>query len=214
MTPYSALSPWAPSIKLMSGQTVRYATPSWSWSVSPPPPDASSCAVAPCCPGPPCHWPARFRPRRQHGAGAEPRVHARGLGGGRLSLAVSGRHRPQDPTSPTELAGWLLQLYEPLRAPFVMTDLTSAEAIKVASNVFLAAKITYANERASLCAAAGADAQAVVDGMGLDRRIGRAFLSPGPGFGGSCFPSQSHAARSRGEARDTNAADGRHRCFE
>jgi UDPglucose 6-dehydrogenase len=85
------------------------------------------------------------------------------------------------------------RLYESLDAPTVVTDLTSAEMIKVASNVYLAAKITFANEIARLAAATGADAAAVVDGMGLDRRIGRAFLSPGPGFGGSCFPSQARA---------------------
>ena len=75
----------------------------------------------------------------------------------------------------------------------MVTDLTSAETIKVASNVFLAAKITFANEISRLTAAAGADAGAVVDGMGLDGRIVRHFLSPGPGFGGSCFPSQARA---------------------
>ena len=79
------------------------------------------------------------------------------------------------------------------RRPCSLTDLTSAETIKVASNVFLAAKITFANEISRLAAATGADAQAVVDGMGLDKRIGRSFLSPGPGFGGSCFPSQARA---------------------
>jgi UDPglucose 6-dehydrogenase len=93
----------------------------------------------------------------------------------------------------------LRRLYEPLEAPIVVTDLTSAEAIKVASNVFLAAKITFANELARLCAALGADVDAVVDGMGLDVRIGRRFLSPGPGFGGSCFPSQARALPSLAE---------------
>lgn len=87
----------------------------------------------------------------------------------------------------------LRHLYEPLEAPFVVADLTSAETIKVASNVFLAAKISYANELARLCAATGADIGAVVDGIGLDRRIGRNFLSPGPGYGGSCLPSQARA---------------------
>ena len=87
----------------------------------------------------------------------------------------------------------LRALYAPLEAPIVVTDLTSAETIKLASNVFLAAKITFANELARLCAATGADVAAVVDGMGLDKRIGRSFLSPGPGFGGSCFPSQARA---------------------
>jgi UDPglucose 6-dehydrogenase len=91
------------------------------------------------------------------------------------------------------LATSLRAVYAPLEAPVVVTDLTSAETIKVASNVFLAAKITFANEISRLAAAAGADAAAVVDGMGLDKRIARSFLSPGPGFGGSCFPSQARA---------------------
>jgi UDPglucose 6-dehydrogenase len=87
----------------------------------------------------------------------------------------------------------LHELYTPMEKPILDTDLTSAETIKIASNVFLAAKISFANELARLCAATGADVHAVVDGMGLDLRIGRAFLSPGPGFGGSCFPSQVRA---------------------
>jgi UDPglucose 6-dehydrogenase len=99
----------------------------------------------------------------------------------------------EDPTAPSRLLDDLRRLYAPLEAPYVVTDLTSAEAIKVASNVFLATKISFANEIARLAAAMGADVQAVVDGMGLDKRIGRGFLSPGPGFGGSCFPSQSRA---------------------
>jgi UDPglucose 6-dehydrogenase len=91
------------------------------------------------------------------------------------------------------LVASLTELYSPLSAPLVITDPTSAEAIKVASNVFLAAKITYANELARLCAAVGADVQAVVDGLGMDKRIGRSFLSPGPGYGGSCLPAQARA---------------------
>jgi UDPglucose 6-dehydrogenase len=98
----------------------------------------------------------------------------------------------EDPRA-AALAEALRAVYEPLDAPVVVTDLTSAETIKVASNVFLAAKITFANEISRLTAATGADAQAVVDGMGLDSRIVRSFLSPGPGFGGSCFPSQARA---------------------
>ena len=85
------------------------------------------------------------------------------------------------------------RVYGPLAAPTLVTDLTSAETIKLASNVFLAAKITFANELSRLCAATGADVSAVVDGMGMDGRIVRNFLSPGPGFGGSCFPSQARA---------------------
>jgi UDPglucose 6-dehydrogenase len=87
----------------------------------------------------------------------------------------------------------LRRIYEPLEAQIMVTDLTSAEMIKLASNVFLAAKITFANELARICASNGASVAAVVDGMGLDRRIGRAFLSPGPGYGGSCFPAQARA---------------------
>jgi UDPglucose 6-dehydrogenase len=100
------------------------------------------------------------------------------------------------------LAESLRRVYAPLEAPVLVTDLTSAETIKLASNVFLATKITFANELARLCAATGANVAAVVDGMGMDARIGRSFLSPGPGFGGSCFPSQARAlpelARDRG----------------
>lgn len=99
----------------------------------------------------------------------------------------------REPDGQSSVAQLLSQLYEPFGAPIIVTDLTSAETIKVASNVFLAAKITFANELARLSAATGADVQAVVDGMGLDKRIGRQFLSPGPGFGGSCFPSQARA---------------------
>jgi UDPglucose 6-dehydrogenase len=99
----------------------------------------------------------------------------------------------EDPTAGGSLADDLRALYTPLEAPIVVTDLTSAETIKIASNVFLAAKVAFANEIARLCAATGADVGAVVDGMGLDKRIGRSFLSPGPGFGGSCFPSQARA---------------------
>ena len=108
----------------------------------------------------------------------------------RIVIGVDGH---DDGAAGSALVDALRRLYGPLEAPVVVTDLTSAETIKVASNVFLAAKITFANEIARLAAATGADAQAVVDGMGLDRRIGRGFLSPGPGFGGSCFPSQARA---------------------
>lgn len=99
----------------------------------------------------------------------------------------------KDPSAASHVLDDLRRLYAPLDARVVVTDLTSAEAIKVASNVFLATKISFANELARLAAALGADVQAVVDGMGLDKRIGRSFLSPGPGFGGSCFPSQARA---------------------
>lgn len=117
----------------------------------------------------------------------------------RVVIGVDGH---DDGAAGSELAEALQHVYAPLDAPVMVTDLTSAETIKLASNVFLAAKITFANELSRLAAATGADAAAVVDGMGMDRRIGRAFLSPGPGFGGSCFPSQARAlpelARSHG----------------
>ena len=106
----------------------------------------------------------------------------------------------EDPAA--ALVAALRRMYDPLHAPILVTDLTSAEMIKVASNVFLAAKITFANELARVSVATGADPGAVVEGLGLDQRIGRAFLSPGPGFGGSCLPSQARAlpelARSAG----------------
>jgi UDPglucose 6-dehydrogenase len=115
----------------------------------------------------------------------------------RVVIGVSDPHTDAAAAGPApgndSLATDLRRLYAPLGAPIVVTDLTSAETIKLASNVFLAAKITFANELARLCAATGADVSAVVDGMGMDRRIGRSFLSPGPGFGGSCFPSQARA---------------------
>jgi UDPglucose 6-dehydrogenase len=91
------------------------------------------------------------------------------------------------------LAQMVGRLYEGVPAPVIVTDLTTSETIKVASNVFLATKIAFANELARLCAAAGADVHTVVDAMGRDPRIGRAFLSPGPGFGGACLPSQARA---------------------
>lgn len=82
-------------------------------------------------------------------------------------------------------------LYRPLyliETPFVVTDIPTAEMIKYASNAFLATKISFINEMATLCERVGADVQVVAKGMGLDQRIGAKFLHAGPGFGGSCFP--------------------------
>lgn len=90
----------------------------------------------------------------------------------------------------------LRELYRPINlieAPILVTDLESAELIKYASNAFLATKISFINEMSQLCEAVGADVHAVAKGMGLDGRIGKKFLHPGPGYGGSCFPKDTLA---------------------
>jgi UDPglucose 6-dehydrogenase len=84
-------------------------------------------------------------------------------------------------------------LYEPLGAPVIITDPASSETIKYACNAFLAAKVSFVNAIANLCAAVGADAVDVIRGMSFDRRIGADHLSPGPGWGGSCFPKDTAA---------------------
>jgi UDPglucose 6-dehydrogenase len=90
----------------------------------------------------------------------------------------------------------LRDLYRPINlieAPILSTDLESAELIKYASNAFLATKISFINDMSVLCEEVGADVHAVAKGMGLDGRIGRKFLHPGPGYGGSCFPKDTQA---------------------
>jgi UDPglucose 6-dehydrogenase len=87
----------------------------------------------------------------------------------------------------------LREVFEPFKAPILSTDIKSAELIKHASNSFLALKISYANALSALCDLAGADVQMVTRGMGMDRRIGLAFLNPGIGYGGSCFPKDVSA---------------------
>ena len=98
---------------------------------------------------------------------------------------------------------FMKDLYDPLllaNIPCVFTNITSAETIKYASNAFLATKLSFINEIANLCDKTGADVFDVALGMGLDKRIGQAFLKPGPGFGGSCFPKDCHALCKIGDA--------------
>ena len=88
----------------------------------------------------------------------------------------------------------VVELYAPLDAPLVRTDIASAEMIKLAANAFLATKISFINEIANVCEETGADVIEVARGMGLDHRIGRIF-QPGIGYGGSCFPKDVSALK-------------------
>lgn len=94
----------------------------------------------------------------------------------------------------------LLDLYRPFegKTKFLLVSRKSSETIKYASNAFLAMKIHYINEMADFCEKAGADIREVARGMGLDSRIGRKFLNPGPGYGGSCFPKDTNAMAQMG----------------
>jgi UDPglucose 6-dehydrogenase len=88
------------------------------------------------------------------------------------------------------------EIYQPIErngGPIIYTSRRSSEMIKYAANVFLAMKVTFINEIADLCERIGADVLDVSHGIGLDNRIGRRFLNPGPGFGGSCFPKDTLA---------------------
>ena len=95
--------------------------------------------------------------------------------------------------------GWagdaVVELYAPLRAPVVRTDIVSAEMVKLASNAFLSTKISFINEIANVCEETGADVVEVARGMGLDERIGPKFLQAGIGYGGSCFPKDVDALK-------------------
>jgi UDPglucose 6-dehydrogenase len=114
------------------------------------------------------------------------------------------------------VAGWLeardrraaekvLELYSGIDAPTLVADARSVALIKLASNVFLAMKIAYANELARLSDSFGATASVVADGLGLDERIGRSFLDAGPGFGGSCLPEQAVALAAIADGADVPA---------
>lgn len=93
-------------------------------------------------------------------------------------------------------------LYSRLGAPTVLTDAASAEMVKYAANCFLAMKLSYVNAVAELCERLGADVADVTEGIGYDRRIGQSFLAPGPGWGGSCLPKDTHALIKVAEAVD------------
>ncbi|MFT7838535.1 UDP-glucose/GDP-mannose dehydrogenase family protein [Saccharothrix sp. BKS2] len=102
-------------------------------------------------------------------------------------------------SSGEEAARRVVGLYEGTGAPAVITGSTSAELVKYASNCFLAMKLSYVNSLAELCERVGADIADVTEGMSLDDRIGAAFLEPGPGWGGSCFPKDTRALLSAAE---------------
>ncbi|MBA7513438.1 UDP-glucose 6-dehydrogenase TuaD [subsurface metagenome] len=87
----------------------------------------------------------------------------------------------------------LLELYKPIDAPKIVTDIASAELIKHASNSYLSARISFINAISIICEKSGADILQVAEGMGLDKRIGRNFLNAGVGFGGFCFPKDIKA---------------------
>lgn len=87
----------------------------------------------------------------------------------------------------------LREIYKPLKAHIVVTDINSAEMIKHASNSFLATKVSFINAVAQICDHVGADVKKIAEGMGFDKRIGRAFLDAGIGYGGSCFPKDIDA---------------------
>jgi UDPglucose 6-dehydrogenase len=86
-------------------------------------------------------------------------------------------------------------LYESINVPVVRADVASAEMVKLASNAFLATKISFINEIANVCEETGADVSVVAEGMGLDRRIGSLFLRPGIGYSGSCLPKDVSALK-------------------
>lgn len=98
---------------------------------------------------------------------------------------------PEDVAAAEEVAA----LYRPLGGEIVMTDTASSEMIKLASNAYLATRISFINEIANVCEEVGADVGEVSRGMGLDQRIGPHFLRPGIGFGGSCFPKDVNALK-------------------
>src|SRR3954465_3350000 len=106
------------------------------------------------------------------------------------------------------------ELYAPLNAPVVRTDIPSAEMVKLAANAFLATKISFINEIANLCAVTGADVTEVARGIGLDERIGPKFLQAGIGFGGSCLVGEETVLARRAGRTSITRLDDLHERFE
>ena len=119
----------------------------------------------------------------------------------RPNRVVTGWLEPRDRPA----ANAVIDLYAPLGAPSMVADARSVALIKLGSNVFLGTKISFANEMARVAEATGADIESVIAGIGLDGRIGTAFLKPGPGFGGSCLPEQAIAIALETAALDVEA---------
>ena len=99
----------------------------------------------------------------------------------------------------------LARLYAPIKTDKIRTDLRSAEMIKYASNTFLATKISYANEVANICVSLGIDSEVVLKAAGMDPRIGKLFLKPGLGFGGSCLPKDVKALKDLSKSKGYNS---------
>jgi UDPglucose 6-dehydrogenase len=97
------------------------------------------------------------------------------------------------------------ELYEPLDAPFVTTDVRTSEMIKYAANAFLATKVSFMNEIANICELVNVDVKSVARGIGFDHRIGAQFMSPGIGYGGSCFPKDLRALERTAHGRNYEA---------
>jgi UDPglucose 6-dehydrogenase len=114
---------------------------------------------------------------------------------------VTGWLEPRDVAAAESILG----LYAPLGAPSLVADARSVALIKLGSNVYLGMKVSFANELARLADAIGADVDEVITGIGLDNRIGTAFLRPGPGIGGSCLPEQAVAIARQTEALGLDA---------
>jgi len=119
----------------------------------------------------------------------------------RPNRVVTGWLEPRD----AEAAQAVLDLYAPLGAPALVADARSVALIKLGSNVFLGMKISFANELARVADATGANVDEVIAGIGLDGRIGTAFMQPGPGVGGSCLPEQAVAIALETVALDVEA---------